>query len=411
MEICQKISDRSFIFIVFLIQYIAFYELIVISPLAPDYLQNLGILTSDIGIVSGSFSLAAAISGIIAVTFIDNYDRKTLLVYCLIGILVGSATTIFASNFHEFLLAVVVKGMFCGPATTIALAMLSDCIPSGKRGSAVAKVMSSYPVVTGFAVPLTLEISHAFSNWRMALSINLIFIIASILLVVFKVPNFKSHIQRDIINKKLKRYSNLLGNSKYVLTLMLTFTSYFSGFLLIPHLINYFIFNLNFPRDSLALLCTLGGIISFIAMKIVGSLVDKKNIKVILFYLVLIVVINIYIQFFMPSLRMPIILFDVVFMMCMSSRNIVISAINTKVSSASDRASFLSLYNVCVSLGIASGGYASSLILSEGANLEIVNIEQVALMSIATAMMIPLIALKIEGLVNPEGGSSKINVV
>jgi len=395
----DRISERYLIFIIFLVQYITIYEFVIINPLAPDYILELGILSSDVGLVAGSYSLSAAISGIIAVTFIDNYDRKKVLLYSLVGLLLGTIICLASFNFTTFILATILKGMFTGPATTIALAILTDAITPAKRGKALSKVMTAFPLVAAVGVPISLEISNVFDNWRLALAINIAVIIGTIYMVFKKMPEFKSHLVDIKPIKLIQRYQNIFNKWHYVMALFLSFVSYFAGFLLIPNLPNYFIFNLDYPRENLGLLYMIGGLISFFSLRIVGTLIDKNNSKWIIISLISVMLANLYFQFFSQFINLPIIVFFVIFMLCMSSRNIVISTLATKIPSNYDRASFFSIFNVCVNTGAGLGGFVSSLLLTEGANLELIHIERVALLSMAATILIPFIIFSIEKMI------------
>lgn len=390
-----KISEKAVTVIIFLVMYITTYEFVVINPLAPDYIIELGILTSEVGMIVGSYSLAAAVSGLTAITFIDKHDRKKILTFCLIGVLIGDIFSILSVNFVTFLLSTIFKGFFAGPATAIGLAILSDVVAPERRGRAMSKTTSSFPVVAAIGVPVALEISNITGMWRLAFVLNAVFIAIALIVISKNLPSINKHLESAVPMKVIDRYKNILTKYSYMMTIGLNLLSFFAGFLLIPHLANYLIFNTGYPREKLGLLYMIAGGVSFFTMRLVGVLNDKYGSLTVIGGLSIIAITSIYFEF-ISAIKVPAIIFLTVFMLSMSSRNVIIGALSTRIPTQHDRASFFSLFNVANHIGVGLGGFVSSVILVEGSALELQNITTVALLSICFISLVPVLVHIIE---------------
>ncbi len=402
----ERIAEKDLIWIIFLVQFVTIFEFVIINPLAPDYIIDLGILSSQVGIIAGSFSLTSAVIGFIAVSFIDNHDRRKILLTSILGLMFSSVICLLSYDFKTFLLSKILAGLFAGPSTAISLAIVSDSVPAERRGMAISKAMSAFPIVAAFGVPIGLEISRYTGYWKGAFLLNLVIEFFVFIFAYKKLPVFDCHLKYNEPIKALLRYKNIFTNKKYCIAILLNLVSFFAGFCLIPNFANYFVFNLNYPREKLGLLFMIGGIISFFGMRLVGKIIDKRKSYYVLWILVLIMVVALYFRFLSTSITIPVLLFFIMFMFSMSSRNVVMSAVTSKIPSSHDRASFFSIYNVALNLGSGLGGMFSGFMLKEGPNLELVNIEILATISLCLTLSLPIILQQLERMIRRDARSS-----
>jgi predicted MFS family arabinose efflux permease len=147
------------------VQFINVLDFVMVMPLGPDFAKALSIPTSDIGILGGSYAASAAVSGIACSFFLDRFDRRRALAVAMLGLVIGTALGGFASGMLSLVAARVVAGAFGGPATSLALAIVTDTVPDQRRGRALGKVMTAFSFATVLGVPAGLELSGLF-GWR-----------------------------------------------------------------------------------------------------------------------------------------------------------------------------------------------------------------------------------------------------
>src|SRR5262245_43552158 len=122
-------SERFIVFLVGAIQFVNVLDFMMVMPLGPDFARALGIPTAHLGIIGGSYTAAAAVSGIIAARFLDRFDRRSALAVAIFGLVAGTAAGALAQGMRSLVLARVVAGAFGGPATSIALSIIADVVP------------------------------------------------------------------------------------------------------------------------------------------------------------------------------------------------------------------------------------------------------------------------------------------
>src|SRR5688572_22719428 len=83
-------SERVIVLLVGAVQFVNVLDFMMVMPLGPDFAAALGIATSHIGVVGGSYTLAAAASGLIGSLFLDRFDRRLALGVAMLGLVVGT---------------------------------------------------------------------------------------------------------------------------------------------------------------------------------------------------------------------------------------------------------------------------------------------------------------------------------
>jgi len=142
------VSERSIVFLVGAVQFVNVLDFMMVMPLGPDFANALGITTSHIGIVGGSYTLAAAVTGVVGSLFLDRFDRRVALGVAMLGLVLGTALGGLATGLPSLLFARVVAGSFGGPATSLSLAIIADAIPKARRGKALGAVMAAFSVAS-----------------------------------------------------------------------------------------------------------------------------------------------------------------------------------------------------------------------------------------------------------------------
>ena len=72
-------SERSIILLIGAVQFVNILDFMMVMPLGPFFAGPLGIPASRIGVVGGSYTAAAALSGIACSFFLDRFDRRKAL--------------------------------------------------------------------------------------------------------------------------------------------------------------------------------------------------------------------------------------------------------------------------------------------------------------------------------------------
>ena len=72
------------------LQFTVVLDFMILSPLGALLLRDLGIKTSQFGLLVSAYAFSAGISGICTAGFADKFDRKKLLLFFYAGFVLGT---------------------------------------------------------------------------------------------------------------------------------------------------------------------------------------------------------------------------------------------------------------------------------------------------------------------------------
>jgi MFS family permease len=75
----RALSERRLLFLVGAVQFVNVLDFMMVMPLGPDFAASLGIPVARLGIVGGSYTVAAAAAGLAGAFFLDRFDRRKAL--------------------------------------------------------------------------------------------------------------------------------------------------------------------------------------------------------------------------------------------------------------------------------------------------------------------------------------------
>jgi predicted MFS family arabinose efflux permease len=386
-------SERSIIFCVGAVQFVNILDFIIVMPLGPDFSKGLGIPLSYIGYVGGSYTAAACVSGLAGAFFLDRFDRRSALAVAMLGLTLGTVAGAFARGLLSLMVARVVAGAFGGPATSIAYSIIADSIPIERRGKAMGAVMGAFSVASVLGVPAGLELAHR-GGWRLP------FIAVAVLggllgtYAYAVLPPMFAHVAGDgRSGPRAGRISELrrLLRPEIGLALTTTMLTMGSGFVLFPNVPAYLLGNLGYPRDRLGLLYFVGGIGSFVSMRVVGRLVDRHGSARVGTAATLLVASVIYVGFLRVPPALPVLALFVFLMLASSSRNVAYNTLQSRVPTPDERARFGSLQSAVQHLAASIAAFAAARMLTELPDQKLAGMSSVAATSIALSLgLVPL---------------------
>lgn len=386
------ISERSLLFLITAVQFINVLEFMIVSPLGPDFAKDLGMSLSQLGLLGGSYTASAAVAGALGSKYLDRFDRRTALGVLIAGLVFSTALAGFAKDLATLMAARVLAGIFGGPASSVALAVIADVVPSRRRGQALGMVMSGFAAASVFGVPLSLELARQV-NWRAPFFAVALLGLAVGIFAITSLPELRLHMHAP---GERARIFDFLGERAVLFSLGATFSVMVSSFCIIPNLSAYLQHNCGYPRSQLSFLYLIGGSVSFVVTRVVGGYVDRIGatrsaaVGSGLFVLVLIPVF-IFEQRWLSSL-----LAFSLFMAATAIRNVSINALTSRVPQPHERARFMSLQSAMQHLAAAGGAGLGSLLLSELPNGQLGGMPRVAAISVAFAALLPALLWQVE---------------
>ena len=390
-------QETRLVWVAALIQLVNIIDFMMVMPLGPDISGDLPVSNADIGIVCGCYTLAVGFSGIACAKFLDRFDRKNVALVTVFGLSIATLAAAFCWDLKTLIGARVLAGVFGGPAAAIAYSMVCDGVPPERRGKAMAIVMGAFSIASIGGVPFGLELAEV-GSWRTPFyAISILGFVVFWLIAQFT-PPMKGHLTARPQPVSLVK---LLSNKQYLLAFVMMATAMVSSYAIIPNISAYFQLNLGFPRTSLGFLYFVGGILSLVLIQIGGRASDKIGPVPTNVLGTVLLVGFLYDGFMHPPISSLLVVF-VMFMGMVCFRNVSATTEASKLPQPHERAAFMSFLSSVQHLGNGVGGIAASAILTIGPGGVLENMEWVGFLAIVTALVQPLILIKLRSSGKPD---------
>jgi predicted MFS family arabinose efflux permease len=386
------VSERLILLLVSAVQFVNILDFMIVMPLGPDFAKELGIPLSQIGLVGGSYTAAAAIAGALCSRFLDRFDRREALAVSMFGLVLGTVSAGFAWNLPTLMLARVVAGAFGGPATSVALSVIADVVPAERRGRALGTVMGAFAAASVVGVPVSLELARL-GGWRLPF-----FAVGGIGLVVaggaiVMMPALRSHMAFPAARSRIFVF---LRDPAVMFSLSATFSVMVASFCIVPNLSAYLQSNRGYPRENLGALYLVGGSVSYVAMRFVGLYVDRLGASRVAAAGTLLFIAVLAGTFLYEFPWLPVMAIFVMFMTSMALRNVSLNTLSSRVPLAHERARFMSLQSAVQHVAAAFGAVLSSRLLHELPDKRLAGMPTVATFSIVLGVALPFLLRRVE---------------
>ena len=387
--------ERAVVFLIAAVQFVNILDFVMVMPLGPDFAAALGIPSSKLGMIGGSYTAAAAISGLAGSFFLDRFDRRPALGIAMLGLVAGTVMGGFATGFSSLIAARVLAGFFGGPATSLSFSIIADAVPPQRRGTAMGTVMGAFSVASVLGIPAGLELARRLS-WRAPFfavaGLGLLIAVCAVLLL----PPMRGHL---VARKEMVQLRHLFRQRTVLTSWAMTFFVMAAGFILVPNISAYVQYNLGYPRSQLGLLYLYGGVVSFFATQAAGRLIDRYGSFRVGTAGTVFLAGVIGCGFVATPPLLPVTGIFVGFMFAMGLRNVAYNTLTSRVPSSGERARFMSIQSAVQHLASASGAFLSSQLLAERPGGALEGMPRVATTAIVLTLLLPLFLASVESAV------------
>jgi predicted MFS family arabinose efflux permease len=375
-------KELLYVLLLATVQFAHIVDFVVIMPLGPVLMDSFAIGPSQFSILVSCYNFSAAICAVLFGGLADRYDRRFLLLTCMLGFCVGTFLCSLAPGYFLFVLARIITGGFGGMITVQVYAIITDLIPYERRGKSMGIVMSAFSVASILGVPLGVAIAD-YTSWHY----TFVFIgaFSSLILVgaYLTIPSLTKHLGGEKKNY-LALYKSLLARPQYLRSFGFIILAGGSMFLLIPFLSPYAVKNMKVPLEYIKYAYLIGGLVTVITARIFGILTDKVG----GFKLYTILVLFSFIPLWLFTNSGPVppstyLIYSAFFMSLVSGRMIPCMTFITAVPSENERGAFMSVFNAFRSFGTASMSLVGGLLIGQSVTGELTNYAEVGYLSMA----------------------------
>ena len=258
------------------IQFSHILDFMIMMPLGPVLIKAFGISTHEFGLLVASYSFSAALSGLLAATFIDRFERKRLLL-TIFG-LFGLATLAcgLAPGYAMLLIARGLAGTFGGVMGAMVQTIVGDVIPFSRRAKASGIVATAFSLATVAGVPLSLWLANHFL-WRAPFILIALLTALFIMVGARILPELRYHISDKKRTHPLSAMFEVLRESNHLNALLFSALLVFSGFTVIPYITIYAVGNVGISLHDIPFIYLAGGAATLFTARLIGHWADLRG--------------------------------------------------------------------------------------------------------------------------------------
>lgn len=358
-------------------------DFMIMMPLGPVLMAEFGIGTHEFGILVASYSFSAALSGLLAATFVDRFERKRVLL--LMFGLFGLATLAcgLSPNYATLLVARGLAGAFGGVMGAMVQTLVGDLIPFERRATASGIVSTSFSLATVAGVPLSLWLANHL-QWRAPF----VFIAATTLLFIaiahYHLPEVRHHLNAPRRAHPFSAMFEVLGDANHLRALLFTLLILFSGFTVIPYITLYAVANIGISMHDVPYVYLAGGAATLFTARQIGRWADHAGKVQVYRWLALASTVPLFAITHITSASLALwLVCTTLFFVLVSGRFIPAMAVVTSAAQPQLRGTFMSLNSSVQQLASGLAATLAGFITSQSATGQIVGYDKVGYVAIA----------------------------
>ena len=391
----RAVSERAVVFLIGAVQFVNILDFVMVMPMGPDFAAGLGIAPSHIGTIGAAYTAAGCVAGVAGSYFLDRFDRRKALAVAMLGLVLATAAGGLATGLTSLLVARALAGLFGGPATSLALSIIADLIPVERRGRAMGAVMGAFSVASVVGIPMALKVAR-WTDWRMPF-----FMVAGLgLLVVmgaiFYLPPMRRHLEGERQQAHPVSVRELFTRTDVLQSYAMTALLNAGTFLIIPNISAYVQHNLGYPREELESIYFIGGLVSFVTLRVAGKAVDRLGSFRVGTVGAMMFLGTLYIAFIHLPVGVPLVAVFAGFFLANGVRNVAYSTLASRVPEQAIRARFMSFQSAVQHFGAAAGAYLSSRMLTDLPDGQLGGMMDVVLLSMVLTLTLPMMFFLVE---------------
>ncbi|MBS4017431.1 MAG: MFS transporter [Dechloromonas sp.] len=268
--------ERFFLLTLAGIQFSHVLDFMIMMPLGPILMTAFGIDTHEFGLLVASYSFSAAVSGVLAATFVDRFERKRLLLVVVALFALATLACALAPGYSTLLLARGMAGVFGGVMGALIHTMIGDAIPFSRRARASGIVASAFSLSTIAGVPLSLWLANHL-GWRAPFALIALLGVVFMLVGLRFLPELRHHLAEEKRAHLLSDTFSVLADGNHLRALLFSALIIFSGFTVIPYITIYAVGNVGIAQADIPIVYLVGGFATFISARLIGRWADHHG--------------------------------------------------------------------------------------------------------------------------------------
>lgn len=251
-------------------------DFMIISPLGAMLTRLLHISPAEFGFVVSAYTFSAGAAGILSAAIADKFDRKKMLVFFYSGFIVGTFLCAWAPSYELLLAARIIAGAFGGVLASITLTIIGDVFPQQVRGRAMGVIQTSFSISQIAGIPLGLFIANRW-GWHTPFVLIGLLGVTMLVVVLRWMRPVDGHLKTASPQEKkpLVHLQHIVSVPHHLLAFGVTALLAITGFVVIPYMSTFIVYNLGIPEQELPVLYLSIGIAGLLSSLLAGRLTDS----------------------------------------------------------------------------------------------------------------------------------------
>ncbi|MEY4295916.1 MAG: hypothetical protein RLY82_1604 [Pseudomonadota bacterium] len=282
-------TEKRLLYILAGIQVTHIVDFMIMMPVGPMLTRELGVTTDQFGLLVSSYSLWAAVSGLLCAMFVDRFERKRALLTLYALFAVATLACALAPGYYGLLMARSLAGAFGGVMGALISTVIGDQIPPERRGRAGGYMAASFSIATVAGVPLGLWLANhtPVLGWRAP------FVFVALLSVGFGWAAYKwlrtgtagqaspsantdvAPTSSNALQEAWQRIQGTLADPVHRWSMLFGSLVMLSMFLIVPFITIFATGTVKFPETMLPMMYLIGGACTLFTSRFVGKQTDR----------------------------------------------------------------------------------------------------------------------------------------
>ena len=381
------------------IQFTHVLDFIIMMPLAPQFIHTWHLSAFQFSTLLSAYTLAAAISGVLATAYVDRFNRRNLLLLVYALFILATAYCGITQSYHGLLVARFLSGLFGGILGGMVQTIIADTFPFEERGQAIGVESSAFSAATIAGVPLGLWLTIHMSSLSWHAPFLLIAALASAIWVAayFQLPHLIKHLE----NYKAPEHPfvnllSLLSNTECRKGLLFMLFMLMSSFSVIPYIAVHLTGNVGVSSEHLSWIYLAGGLATLFSAPTIGRLADHYGKRLTYYWLVSLSIIPLMLVTHLGSVSLYWVLpITTLFFVIVSGRSIPGMAIASALPPAQLRGSFMSLIAAIQMCAVSLASMLTGLLVTQNAQGQLLHYNRAGYLAMIFALLSIVLAKRI----------------
>ncbi|MDX1477258.1 MAG: MFS transporter [Saprospiraceae bacterium] len=389
-------NEKIILAILVSINFTHIMDVMIMMPLGDVFMNLFDITPLQFSMLVSSYAVAAFFASLLAVLYLDVFDRRKAMLFIVTGFTVGTYLCATAPSFLFLLIVRFATGLFGGVIGAMVLSVVSDVFKFERRGKALGWLMAGFSAAAALGVPFGLWLAEVFS-WRVPFIVIGTFGLILLVIMFFYFPVMRGHLASVDKDRSIKKVFGLIFLDKnQVNALILGFILILGHFLIIPFIAPYMIRNVGFTQAQITYIYLIGGLLTVFSSPLFGIWTDRHGaVKVFAILMVLSFIPVVWITQMGPTPVWLALVATSLFFVLGSGRMIPPQTLITAAASPRSRGSFMSIKSALQQLSVALGSGVSGFVVVFDENEQLANYEWVGYLSIAVCIVALFLAPRI----------------